>query len=145
MTNNKMTKKQVVEMMMNDEAIKGNTLYMAFLEKELAALSRKRTNSGKPTAKQIENEALQEDILLYIELLKRGLTAKEVATAFNCSSSKASSMLNQMVTKGKIVKSEGILWYNAETNKNERKSLFHTADISYSKDAETAVGAPTEE
>jgi len=61
----KVTKRDVINMMMAEEVIKSNETYVAYLTHELELLDKKKASrkSGKPTKTQEMNENLKEIVL----------------------------------------------------------------------------------
>lgn len=61
----KVTKREVITMMLNEEVIKSNETYVAYLTHELELLDKKAASrkSGKPTKTQEMNEGLKEIVL----------------------------------------------------------------------------------
>lgn len=101
---NKVTKRDVINMMLSDSAIAENATYKAFLEHEIELLDKKATNK-KPTKTQAENVALKERIAAV--LTAEGQTVTEILTALatdGLSNQKVSSMLKQMEQDGIAVK-----------------------------------------
>lgn len=95
-----MTKREFFEAViaLNDEVTKD------FAKKELEKMdARNASRSSKPTAKQVENEGLKEQIP---NLIGDGKTAKGVGEAMNISTQKASALLRQMVENGLLVATE---------------------------------------
>lgn len=104
---NKMTKATVVEMMMNDSAISGNEIYMAYLSNELELL-RKKAENKKATAKQTENEGIKTVILDVLANAGSPLKIADIVAASvdlsGFSPQKMSALLTQLVKDGSVVK-----------------------------------------
>lgn len=97
-----MTKREVINAMLNDVAIKGNADYVAYLENELALVIKKNTyKSSKPTKTQIENEALKDEIL---KVLDKPMTATEIGSLVGISVNKASALLSQLKDDNSVVR-----------------------------------------
>lgn len=103
---NKMTKKDVVNMMLADEAIKTNQIYVDFLTHELELLNKKSTT--KKSAKDSEtNEALKVAILDVLTTLESGSVSeiqKQNTDLSVLSNQKVSSLLKSLVEDGQVVK-----------------------------------------
>jgi DNA-binding HxlR family transcriptional regulator len=103
---NKMTKKDIVNMMLADEAIKANQVYVDFLAHELELLNKKSTT--KKSAKDSEtNEALKIAILDVLATLKSGSVSeiqKQNTDLSVLSNQKVSSLLKSLVEDGQVVK-----------------------------------------
>lgn len=98
MANTKMTKKDVVKMMMADEAIKTNEVYMGYLAHELELLEKKSTNR-KPTKSQKDNEDIKAALLNTLTDKGQTVTELQKANEFlgGFSNQKLSALLRQMV------------------------------------------------
>ena len=105
MANTKMTKKDVVRMMMADEAINTNEVYMGYLKHELELLEKKSTNR-KPTKSQKDNEDIKSTLL--VTLTDKGQTVTDIQKANEFlggfSNQKLSALLRQMVLDGVVNK-----------------------------------------
>jgi len=99
----KITKKEMFALI--KEAVADNAEFVAFLDKQIELLE-KKSGSKKPTATQVANEALKEQILAVVSA--DGMTASEVLKASDdfaeFSNQKISTLLNQLVKEGKLVK-----------------------------------------
>jgi hypothetical protein len=113
MAEKKITKREVVTMMLADENIKQNDMFVAYLENELALLTKKAENK-KATKNQEENVGIKSAIL---EVLaeKGGLRAGEVQLKLKAldeekygliSNQRVSSLLSQLVTDHKVIRVE---------------------------------------
>ena len=60
---NKTTKREVINMMMTEEVISANEVYMNYLKHELELLDKKKSGSAKPTKEQEANENIKNIIL----------------------------------------------------------------------------------
>lgn len=103
---NKITKIQVVEMMLADVNVNSNEVYRAYLENEKALLV-KKANSKRPTEKQEANEGIKAVILDTLSAIERGSIAdivKASAELNGLSPQKMSALLTQLVKADKVVK-----------------------------------------
>jgi len=98
----KITKK---EMFAQIKAALTDEVQIAFIDHEIELLS-KKSGSKKPTANQIANEAIKEDILAVVTA--DGMTATEVLASSEkfagFSNQKIATLLNQLVKDGKLDK-----------------------------------------
>lgn len=105
---NKITKREVINAMLEVEAIRDNQTFVDYLTNELYLLDKRKNNkSDKPTKKQVENAG-------YIELIRGALAAgdsmsipelKEAIPEFEgFTSQKISSLLTIMDKAGEISK-----------------------------------------
>lgn len=104
---NKITKREVINMMLAEEVVSANETYKAYLENELALLD-KKSASKKATKTQTENIGIKETILDTIGSIGSGTVSaiqsanEELATYSN---QKISALIRQLVEEGKVVKS----------------------------------------
>ena len=103
---NKITKKEVIRMMMNEEVIKANPTYVAYLENELALLNKKAQNK-KATKTQEQNVGIKATILEVLATIGSGTVTdiqngnEELSTLSN---QKVSALVRQLVESGEVVK-----------------------------------------
>ena len=103
---NKITKKEVIGMMMNEEVIKTNPTYVAYLENELALLNKKAQNK-KATKTQEQNIGIKATILKVLAIIGSGTVTdiqngNEELSAL--SNQKVSALVRQLVESGEVVK-----------------------------------------
>lgn len=121
---NKITKREVIGMMMREDVIKDNATYVAYLENELALLDRKAQNK-KSTKTQVENVGIKEVIL---EVLANGsaMTITEMqrvnAELGALSNQKVSALVRQLVENGSVTKTV-----------DKKKSYFSLATVEQPK------------
>ena len=99
-----MTKKEMYEVIKAE--LSENEDVVAFCDHEIELLSRKRSKSSKPTAKQVENEALKERILGILGESETPMTIPEVIDSLGekHTSQKISSLMSQLIKGEKVVK-----------------------------------------
>ena len=116
---NKITKREVIGMMMNEEVVKANPTYVAYLENELALLDRKASNK-KATKTQEENVGIKATILEVLAIIGSG-TVTDIqngnAELSALSNQKVSALVRQLVESGKVVKTV-----------EKKKSIFSLAE-----------------
>ena len=103
---NKITKREVIKMMMNEEVVKANPTYVAYLENELALLNKKAQNK-KATKTQEQNVGIKATILEVLAIIGNGTVTdiqngNEELSAL--SNQKVSALVRQLVEAGKVVK-----------------------------------------
>lgn len=103
-----MTKKEMFAAIIN--AVEGTstnattTEMVEFLNHEIDLLNRKRSSkSGKPTAKQMENEAIKERIMEILSHTLEGLTATDImneleAVSITASNQKVNALVKQLIS-----------------------------------------------
>ena len=116
---NKITKREVIGMMMKEEVVKANPTYVAYLENELALLDKKARNK-KATKTQEENVGIKATILEVLATIGSG-TVTDIqngnAELSALSNQKVSALVRQLVESGKVVKTV-----------EKKKSIFSLAE-----------------
>jgi hypothetical protein len=99
----KMTRKQMFEQIMSKYAL--DEVDKAFIEKEISKIDNKATNK-KPTATQVENEKIKEDILKVMTANGEKMTVGQMEGAFDkaYTNQKLSALMNAMVKDGVLIK-----------------------------------------
>ena len=116
---NKITKREVIGMMMNEEVVKANPIYVAYLENELALLDKKAQNK-KATKTQEQNVGIKATILEVLATIGSGTVTdiqngnEELSTLSN---QKVSALVRQLVESGEVVKTT-----------DKKKSIFSLAE-----------------
>ena len=116
---NKITKREVIGMMMNEEVVKANPTYVAYLENELALLDKKAQNK-KATKTQEQNVGIKATILEVLATIGSGTitdiqNGNEELSAL--SNQKVSALVRQLVERGDVVKTT-----------DKKKSIFSLAE-----------------
>ena len=115
---NKITKREVIGMMMNEEVVKANPTYMAYLKNELALLDKKAQNK-KATKTQEQNVGIKATILKVLATIGSGTVTdiqngNEELSAL--SNQKVSALVRQLVESGEVVRTT-----------DKKKSIFSLA------------------
>ena len=116
---NKITKREVIGMMMNEEVVKANPTYVAYLKNELALLDKKAQNK-KATKTQEQNKGIKAIILEVLATIGSGTVTdiqngNEELSAL--SNQKVSALVRQLVESGEVVKTT-----------DKKKSIFSLAE-----------------
>ena len=116
---NKITKREVIGMMMKEEVVKANPTYVAYLENELALLDKKAQNR-KATKTQEQNVGIKATILKVLATIGSGTVTdiqngNEELSAL--SNQKVSALVRQLVESGEVVKTT-----------DKKKSIFSLAE-----------------
>lgn len=116
---NKITKREVIGMMMKEEVVKANPTYVAYLENELALLDKKAQNK-KATKTQEQNVGIKTTILEVLATIGSGTVtdiqnSNEELSAL--SNQKVSALVRQLVESGEVVKTT-----------DKKKSIFSLAE-----------------
>jgi len=96
----------LVEIAERLEGLGGTEDLVAFVEKQIEQLDKRKSAPRKPTATQIENESLKTVMVEVLEDHPEGLTATEVALVVEISVQKASQLLKQLKESGLVTKVE---------------------------------------
>ena len=103
----KLTKKDRFNQLLTIPAVQVDTELVAFIEHEIELLSNKnKADNKKPTAKQLENEALKVELLNYMEvdtLYSISDFQKQVEACADLSNQKIAAVLRQMKDNDKTV------------------------------------------
>ena len=115
---NKITKREVIGMMMNEEVVKANPTYVAYLKNELALLDKKAQNK-KATKTQEQNVGIKATILEVLATIGSGTVTdiqngNEELSAL--SNQKVSALIRQLVESGEVVRTT-----------DKKKSIFSLA------------------
>ena len=104
---NKTTKREVINMMLNEEVIALNSVYREYLEHELELLD-KKSASRKPTKTQEDNERLKEIIMTIVD--DKGMTITEIqkknTELGELSNQKVSALVRLLADEGKVTKTK---------------------------------------
>ena len=116
---NKITKREVIEMMMKEEVVKANPTYVAYLKNELALLD-KKAQKKKATKTQKENVGIKSIILEVLATIGSGTVTdiqngNEELSAL--SNQKISALVKQLVESEEVVKTT-----------DKKKSIFSLAE-----------------
>lgn len=106
MTNTKMTKREVLNAMLNDSNFSANADFVAYAKHELELLDNKKANKTMSKT-QIENEDLKSLILVVMESDKCytcTMLMKELNDERITSQQKMSALLNALVKENKVEK-----------------------------------------
>lgn len=108
---NKTTKREVINMMMAEEVISANEVYMNYLKHELELLDKKKSGSAKPTKEQEANENIKKiilDTLAKEDKDKFGMTVTGLqfanSTLHDLSNQKISALLRLLKDSGLVNK-----------------------------------------
>ena len=115
---NKITKREVIGMMMKEEVVKANPTYVAYLKNELALLDKKAQNK-KATKTQEQNVGIKATILEVLATIGSGTVTdiqngNEELSAL--SNQKVSALIRQLVESGEVVRTT-----------DKKKSIFSLA------------------
>ena len=90
------------------EAVTANAEMVAFIDREIELLNRKRTSNKKPTKTQIENEGFRADILEHLTAVDSPKTISELQAEIPAlaplKNQRISHLLKRLVDDGKVTK-----------------------------------------
>ena len=105
---NKITKREIIKAMLEEQVVQANETYMGFLTHELELLDNKSANR-KPTKNQADNVAFKRIILATMAEMDRAATVSEIqaedSALGSLSNQRVSALIRQLVEEGKVIKS----------------------------------------
>ena len=119
-TNKKITKRDRFNALLSLSEIQADADLVAFIEHEIELLDKKNSGEKKPTAQQTANEVIKQGIVNGMQkgrLYTVTELIKEIDECADLTNQKVSSLLRQLVSENKVVKSI-----------DKRKSFFQIAD-----------------
>lgn len=78
--------------------------------------ARKEKQSSKPSKTAIENEPIKASIMEFLSAQTEPMIAADIGAAVDITTAKASAMLRQLVSDGKVIKSEVKIPKRGKTN-----------------------------
>ena len=126
---NKITKREVINAMLQDTAIKGNQMYVDYLTHELELMDNKKSNK-KMTETQVANMGIKDIICSTLAEVGKAVTISELQSAnaelAQYSTSKLSALMRQLVVEEcKVIKTT-----------DKKRSLFSLAEVEDVEDVE---------
>ena len=107
MAEKKITKREVINAMLVDENVKGNEMYVAYLQNELALLDKKAQKKGKSAEEVAQTNGYKTAITETLNSIGKG-TVSEIQKAnsdlADLSNQKVTSLLKSMIEDGLVVK-----------------------------------------
>lgn len=103
----KLTQKEILELMLKEDVIANSPTYREYCEKALERLEKKSAGAKKPTATQLANIALKEDIVGTMEknrLYTITELIKEIPCCADLTNQKVSALMKQLIDVGAVVK-----------------------------------------
>jgi hypothetical protein len=107
----KLTKREKFERLLAKPEVQADKVSVEFIEHELELLAKKNSSEKKPTATQLANETLKDEILEHMEAEPNRLfTISEMLKVFPCCADltlpKVSAMVRQLKEDGKVERVE---------------------------------------
>lgn len=119
---NKITKREVITSMLQNEVVKANPTWVDYLTHEIELMDNKKANK-KATATQVENEGIKDRILEALGQVGKAVTISELQVAdanlAQYSTSKLSALMRQLVVdEGRVAKTI-----------DKKRSLFSLVEV----------------
>lgn len=129
---NKITKREVITSMLQNEVVKANPTWVDYLTHEIELMDNKKANK-KATATQVENEVIKARIVTALDQVGKPVTISELqgadANLAQYSTSKLSALMRQLVVdEGKVAKTT-----------DKKRSLFSLIEVEEEVDTEEEV------
>ena len=110
------TKREMYNAILAVDGVASNQEMVDFINRQIEILDhRKNASSGKPTAKQVENEGIKDQILAILDT-EGAKTCGELAKALEITSQKCSALLRQLGEEGskQVVKTmeKKVAWFS---------------------------------
>lgn len=126
---NKITKREVINSMLQNEVVKANPTWVDYLTHEIELMDNKKANK-KATPTQVENEAIKANIVTALAQVGKPVTISELQVAdenlAQYSTSKLSALMRQLVVdEGKVAKTT-----------DKKRSLFSLIEVEDDTDTE---------
>ena len=106
-TNKKITKRDRFNALLSLSEVQANADLVAFIEHEIELLDKKNSGEKKPTAQQTANEVIKQGIVNGMQkgrLYTVTELIKEIDECADLTNQKVSSLLRQLISEGKVVK-----------------------------------------
>lgn len=126
---NKITKREVINSMLQNEVVKANPTWVDYLTHEIELMDNKKANK-KATPTQVENEVIKARIITALDQVGKPVTISELqgadANLAQYSTSKLSALMRQLVVdEGKVAKTT-----------DKKRSLFSLIEVEDDTDTE---------
>ena len=126
---NKITKREVINSMLQNEVVKANPTWVDYLTHEIELMDNKKANK-KATPTQVENEVIKARIITALDQVGKPVTISELqgadANLAQYSTSKLSALMRQLVVdEGKVAKTT-----------DKKRSLFSLIEVEDDLDTE---------
>ena len=126
-TSTKVTKKERFAQLMeivNASQVENSAELVAFIEHEVELLNKKNSRSGKPTARQVENEEIKATILSVMERVGKPMTITQLLAEIGnseLSNQRVSALVTQLKDSGEVVRTveKKVAFYSLNTVEDE--------------------------
>jgi energy-coupling factor transporter ATP-binding protein EcfA2 len=126
-TSTKVTKKERFAQLMaivNASQVENSAELVAFIEHEVELLNKKNSRSGKPTARQVENEQIKATILSVMERVGKPMTITQLLAEIGnseLSNQRVSALVTQLKDDFKVIRTveKKVAFYSLNTAEDE--------------------------
>lgn len=126
-TSTKVTKKERFAQLMeivNASQVENSAELVAFIEHEVELLNKKNSRSGKPTARQVENEEIKATILSVMERVSKPMTITQLLAEIGnseLSNQRVSALVTQLKDSGEVVRTveKKVAFYSLNSAEDE--------------------------
>lgn len=126
-TSTKVTKKERFAQLMaivNASQVENSAELVAFIEHEVELLNKKNSRSGKPTARQVENEEIKATILSVMERVGKPMTITQLLAEIGnseLSNQRVLALVTQLKDSGEVVRTveKKVAFYSLNTVEDE--------------------------
>lgn len=126
-TSTKVTKKERFAQLMaivNASQVENSAELVAFIEHEVELLNKKNSRSGKPTARQVENEEIKATILSVMERVGKPMTITQLLAEIGnseLSNQRVSALVTQLKDSGEVVRTveKKVAFYSLNSAEDE--------------------------
>lgn len=123
----KVTKKERFAQLMaivNASQVENSAELVAFIEHEVELLNKKNSRSGKPTARQVENEEIKATILSVMERVGKPMTITQLLAEIGnseLSNQRVSALVTQLKDSGEVVRTveKKVAFYSLNSAEDE--------------------------
>lgn len=126
-TSTKVTKKERFAQLMeivNASQVENSAELVAFIEHEVELLNKKNSRSGKPTARQVENEEIKATILSVMERVGKPMTITQLLAEIGnseLSNQRVSALVTQLKDSGEVIRTveKKVAFYSLNSAEDE--------------------------
>lgn len=135
-TSTKVTKKERFAQLMaivNASQVENSAELVAFIEHEVELLNKKNSRSGKPTARQVENEEIKATILAIMERVDKPMTITQLLAEIGnseLSNQRVSALVTQLKDSGEVIRAveKKVAYYSLNSAEDETEAEEVEAD-----------------
>lgn len=133
----KVTKKERFAQLMaivNASQVENSAELVAFINHEVELLDKKNSRSGKPTARQMENEKLKATILAIMKRVDKPMTVTQLLVEIDnseLSNQRVSALVTQLKDSGEVIRTveKKVAYYSLNSTEDETEVEEDTDSI----------------